>query len=359
MLRKLWAATAALLMLHSPPASAGELPMQPDPRFKVYSIEDGLSQKTVSAIAQDQDGFLWIATFGGLNRFDGSTFESYSTAQGLRQKLIQAVYVDRENRIWAGDAAGGLSLLENGRVVRTFEPDENARGVARALVTVGDTLFYGTQPGGVRCLDLNDMDAGFKTVEGAPSEVMWMVAHANDTLYLLTPDGLHSYRPTAGGAVDFVSEGISALATDGHGRVAVGHRDGRVGWIEADGTLSWDAVEYGTMVSGLALENGHIRWVFLDSRGMVPFRQPDARPMLAASGSAPAVVNAASLYDREGVLWVPLRGGLARYLGPRFAHFSLEQDGISPEIFAIEPDGAGGYWFGSSEGQKLEQAQAS
>lgn len=53
---------------------------QPGSPFVVEHIglKDGLSNNFVSDIAQDKHGFIWIATDGGLNRFDGENFKVFS-----------------------------------------------------------------------------------------------------------------------------------------------------------------------------------------------------------------------------------------------------------------------------------------
>lgn len=40
---------------------------------RAYSSDDGLPQSHVNAIVQARDGYLWVGTFGGLARFDGTT----------------------------------------------------------------------------------------------------------------------------------------------------------------------------------------------------------------------------------------------------------------------------------------------
>ncbi|CAL1517623.1 triple tyrosine motif-containing protein [Chitinophaga sp. MM2321] len=45
--------------------------------FDSYSVNEGLSQSTVFDITQDDQGFMWIATRDGVNRFDGYTFNEY------------------------------------------------------------------------------------------------------------------------------------------------------------------------------------------------------------------------------------------------------------------------------------------
>lgn len=42
-----------------------------------FGVPQGLSQSTVTSIVQDHDGYLWIGTFNGLNRFDGKTLSIF------------------------------------------------------------------------------------------------------------------------------------------------------------------------------------------------------------------------------------------------------------------------------------------
>src|SRR5687768_13086152 len=60
---------------------SGAAHAQPTPetaRFRILDDTDGLSQMSAQAIAQDSDGFLWIGTQVGLNRYDGATFRTFS-----------------------------------------------------------------------------------------------------------------------------------------------------------------------------------------------------------------------------------------------------------------------------------------
>ena len=48
--------------------------------FQRYEKSDGLSSNRIGNIAQDADGFIWIATGNSLQRFDGHYFRTYTTA---------------------------------------------------------------------------------------------------------------------------------------------------------------------------------------------------------------------------------------------------------------------------------------
>src|SRR5688572_6173711 len=45
--------------------------------FTRYTTHDGLSDNNVSGITQDAAGYIWMATYSGLNRYDGSRFKQY------------------------------------------------------------------------------------------------------------------------------------------------------------------------------------------------------------------------------------------------------------------------------------------
>jgi ligand-binding sensor domain-containing protein len=73
--------------------------------FKSYSIRDGLPNNHVRWITQDKDGFLWVATWDGLARFDGVEFKAYrhnpNDSNSIAFFEIIKVVVDSANQVWA------------------------------------------------------------------------------------------------------------------------------------------------------------------------------------------------------------------------------------------------------------------
>lgn len=71
---------------------------------KHYSIKDGMSQNTVMAILQDQQGYMWFGTWDGLNRFDGYTFTVFKAMNdGVEVPVnnrVNLIFEDEEERIW-------------------------------------------------------------------------------------------------------------------------------------------------------------------------------------------------------------------------------------------------------------------
>jgi len=98
-------------------------------RFEHYNDEMGLSHNSVRHIVQDEFGFLWLGTFGGLNRFDGYNFKSYlSTASNentLNNDDITALELDKDsNQLWIG-TRNGLSVYNlKTHQFHTFLPEE-------------------------------------------------------------------------------------------------------------------------------------------------------------------------------------------------------------------------------------------
>jgi len=85
-------------------------------RFRTFSTEDGLSQATARAIAQDSNGFLWIGTQDGLNRFDGHGFKVYRHDRADRWSLAQnhvwAIQPERDGGLWIATQGGGLGRYD-------------------------------------------------------------------------------------------------------------------------------------------------------------------------------------------------------------------------------------------------------
>lgn len=82
----------------------------PDLRFQHFTVEDGLSVNTISAITQDSKGFIWLGTSNGLNRYDGHSFKLFKPSkEEARPKSgngILTVVEGGDGCLWTGTDFG-------------------------------------------------------------------------------------------------------------------------------------------------------------------------------------------------------------------------------------------------------------
>ncbi|MBI9070025.1 MAG: GHKL domain-containing protein [Melioribacteraceae bacterium] len=118
-----------------------------------------MSQSFVQAIVQDNEGFLWIGTQNGLNRYDGYKFKQYKSRNGetgtLSDSNILELYVDSEGILWVGTSSGGLNKYN--RAADKFESflfdnkDYSLEGSNRiwAIDEFNDKILLATDGGGI------------------------------------------------------------------------------------------------------------------------------------------------------------------------------------------------------------------
>ena len=83
-------------------------------------MDDGLPSDTISGITQTPDGYLWLATSGGLARFDGVRFTPFlsQTTPGIASNQLGTVFAARTGDLWMTFQSGGGAVLHEGN----FEP---------------------------------------------------------------------------------------------------------------------------------------------------------------------------------------------------------------------------------------------
>ncbi|TAF33629.1 MAG: hypothetical protein EAZ57_05270 [Cytophagales bacterium] len=82
-----------------------------------WGVDKGLQSASVLDIAQTVDGFLWLATFDGVVRFDGHRFKTYNkqNTPAFLTNGVQCLTQDHSGTMWMGLKGGGLIKYENGK----------------------------------------------------------------------------------------------------------------------------------------------------------------------------------------------------------------------------------------------------
>lgn len=297
---------AGLLALAAAPVPA----LDPDKAFHHYvrntwSIEEGLPQISAHAIAQDQQGYLWVGTQAGLARFDGIRFTAFNpeTTPGLAGIWIHALHVDERNRVWIATYRG-LSVYE-GDTFRLLPPagGSDVPIDTRDLEPLPDGGLAVAAPQGV-----------FRVDDG----LMMRLAHP-------LPRAAHSLLSRADGLW------VGSL--------------GQVFRIEADTTrvmpLPADAGD--AVVTQLVEAQGRL-WAGT-SAGLF-FREGEAW-VRHESGDPLARAPIEEIYeDNDGNLWVGMVNGLARLRAGRLRELVLD-DPAGTAVRAAYEDREGNLWLGS------------
>ena len=212
----LWLAAVALGALVAGGAAAQRLPITP------YGLAEGLPQNYVKDIAEDDEGYIWFATQGGVGRFDGAEFETFTVADGLPMNDVSALDVDDSGRLWVGTDRGVASFRDGRFVPEMLE-------VARLLATDGPRVWTSSVPGGVAVTE-GGRTRRITRADGLPSDTVFALAAADGVAWVATFDGLvrianGQVTPVEGSelerphALALAPDGVWALSSDGIARV--------------------------------------------------------------------------------------------------------------------------------------------
>ncbi|MGH8086126.1 MAG: ligand-binding sensor domain-containing protein [Lysobacter sp.] len=338
-------------------ASASD-PVQPRHTMvpTAFTGDDGLPQAGVTSILQARDGYLWVGTFGGLARFDGSAFKIFRDSP------------NQDSRDPEGTSRGGPS---SNRVLTLYEDDQ-----ARLWVGTQDAGLSVFEQGAFRHLSMCDGTCQVSAILQAADRAIWIASSAG--IYRFPPDAEHAvlFEPPSATGYDYLADGSDGrIYVGGHGGldVVVGSRlraiplpggSRKVRILKRDGEALLVGTEHrlyryrpkdGTWTPldveqpGYASRDGDGRWWV--SRGTwVLMRENEAGAWEEVSELSGIGITAL-FHDDEGNLWVGTSSkGLLRLRRPLFRQMSALQLESSEAGRAVIDDGHGGLWFGLSCG---------
>ncbi|MDW3194549.1 MAG: two-component regulator propeller domain-containing protein [Cytophagales bacterium] len=165
------------------------------PELARYSIASGLSQSTVTDITQDGQGFLWVGTQDGLNRFDGYQFRVYRDTEKSRVQLpsdyITRIVPAENGDLWIGTQQGLARYQSDIDQVSSLELLElNDR--IHDLIIDGNDLWIGSASG-LFILSHDQILRQVDVLQGEKQddfEVFEMVLDDRNHLWLATNQGV-------------------------------------------------------------------------------------------------------------------------------------------------------------------------
>jgi ligand-binding sensor domain-containing protein/signal transduction histidine kinase len=217
--------------------------------FQRFNTEQGLAQNWVYAVVQDRQGFMWVGTEDGLNRYDGYSFKTYKSrpfdSTSLSQNTVLALLCDSRGFLWVGTFGGGVSR---------YDPE-----------TDSFTQFR-SEPEDPSTLDDNHVNSLFLDRRG--------------NVWVTTSTGLNRYDPSTGRFTRFrhpVVTVLFSLAEDEQGNLWIGSNNGLLRFDPS--TERWQLYQNNPRDRKSLPHN----YIFVVKR------------------------------DRRGVFWLGTRGGLVRF----------------------------------------------
>jgi diguanylate cyclase (GGDEF)-like protein/PAS domain S-box-containing protein len=347
--------------------------------FRHLSSREGLAQNTIHALLQDSAGFVWIATQGGLHRYDGYHFELFqhdpTDAASLPESFITALALDGEHSLWVGGNSYFLARLDlRNHQVQRFEaalPVEDARRNTIAAIRSDQEggLWLGTGAGiehfdprtGERREVLRLSQAPRINRAGMPGSIDFQF-DASGMLWAATDGGLFRIDPRSR-SYQRIGEAIPAygMLRDAQSRLWVGRLDGL--WqIQDDAGIVQARDSTGAPVPATWRLGGDPQgrlWLVLLDGGLLRFDprngaalRLDYRPELP-NGLHERVLSTL-MVDAGGLLWV---GGMSNGLAttpthdPRFTFYTDTQPGTDPiastNIRALWQEDSRTLWLGA------------
>jgi ligand-binding sensor domain-containing protein/signal transduction histidine kinase len=297
-------------------------------RFEHLGVEQGLTQESVTSMVQDRQGYMWLGTQAGLNRFDGYRITAFkndpTNPQSLQDNYIQALHEDAAGRLWIGSRSG---LDRYDPATQVFTHVLSKAAVSNIVSDGKQGLWLGTFEG----LQHLDMASG----------------------------KLQTLRHADGDQDSINDDRVATMASDGHGNLWLGTARG----LELLPAGSTQFLHFGTQEnrpenSFMSLSIGPDGVLWAGTLKGVQAWRVSGRSAERLAVEIPAELAQQRMtklmHDSDGTLWLGTFSDGLRRRDPASGHFyryprdNLNRYGISDtQVSSLYQDRTGTLWVGN------------
>jgi PAS domain S-box-containing protein len=352
-----------------------------------FGEASGAPQSWVLGIQTGPDGALWMATEGGVYRYEEATFLNYTKADGLPGEKVYASAVTTDGAVWFSEPRNAPWLVRihprqknpGEKPFETFRT-EDGLAVPRASALQPDDRGglwiggWGARFLGVQYFDPSASALAQKPIRVLPgleefrnrggdtdgllfdkSNTLW-VGRWNQGLYRLVIDPAGK-KVLSAEKIGGLTNNVSAIYRDARGDIWTGTQFTPQGLGRLAGT---NAVHFTVASTDGELPSDTVASLQEGSDGMLyigtdaGLARYDGKQFVSLEGTAdrplPTGTIANMLRDRDDVLWFASDAGLFRYDGITWSSLDEEDGVVSLNTRTITQDQDGDYWIGTDKG---------
>lgn len=344
----------ALLSLHTH-AYQSTSPLHPSSdslTTQSWTIDDGLPVNTVNTIIQDRKGFLWLATYDGLVRFDGENFKIFDHANTplMPHNRTTHLHIDKNDGKWVALEYGGV-LHINGNSTRFFDSDNGftTGDIIQIKENASGTLFFNTSQG-----LYSFKDGSFSLIFDGKNKLQQQIRDFlyadNGIIWLATRDGLIELDTQNNTQKAYTIDGGSlnndfySIHETSNGEMLVGTRGGL--YVLKNGSLQMPT-------SYLNTSNTLVSYIYEDDQVLLIstsngiFKINNGTTQFIVGSNELNNVFKTFFRDSQGTLWmIGKKGALATLKGQTIQEFH----GVDYFITNIYEDREQNIWLASVQG---------
>ncbi len=277
----------------------------------VYSSTNGLACGEANDVTQTPDGILWIGTYAGLYRYNGSDFR---WVQDNNVRNVNCLHTDNMGRLWIGTNDNGLSVSLNERVINTIDASSGLpSNSVRCIVQGADNLYYIATSGGMVVLTLKDNE-------------LYTVASLGEVGYAVS------------------------LAADASGNIAAVSADGTLRLIHDKRIIATVKSNHEKEIyTSCAFDKNNTLYAGTSQNHVQRFSQNLAAGAITNQGEweCGSLANIKRLYFSDDKLFICADNGIG-YLDTAGDYYSINTGDFNNSIDNMVQDYQGNYWFSSS-----------
>lgn len=322
----------------------------------IYNDANGLPGGKANDIAQTKDGILWIGTYGGLYRYNGSRFQWMDHYDSV--KNVNCLYTDEAGRLWIGTNDSGISICINEEISNVVDSSQGLPADSvRCITECSDGTFYvGTSDalaivslsGG---LSVSDIVTGITYTKSLSADQKDHVAAVTDegSLYLLSKGKViqHLQKKTYKAV-------YSCCMFDDQGRLYVGRTDNRIEVYKVKGEKlqKLRTISCGDLVNIKSLHMSENQEIFVCTDNGTGFLDGDGTYHSVNTNKFNSSIDH-MLIDYQGNLWfTSSRLGLLRLCRSVFTEIFTEA-GLEEDVVNTVIRWKGDVYFGTDSGLKV------